>query len=61
MGVDAVLVNTAIVVADDFVNMAKVFRLAVEVGLLVRQFGSGSRSYFVYVISSLIGFLEVSV
>lgn len=36
MGVDAVLVNTAIVVADDFVNMAKVFRLAVEVGLLVR-------------------------
>lgn len=30
MGADAVLVNTAIAVADDPVNMAKAFRLAVE-------------------------------
>lgn len=34
MGANAVLVNTAIAVADDPVNMAKAFRLAVEAGLL---------------------------
>ncbi|STF33910.1 thiazole biosynthesis protein [Escherichia coli] len=45
-GADAVLVNTAIAVADDPVNMAKAFRLAVEAGLLARQSGPGSRSYF---------------
>ncbi len=45
MGADAVLVNTAIAVADDPVNMAKAFRLAVEAGLLARQSGPGSRSH----------------
>ncbi|MEG3387478.1 hypothetical protein V5H41_27975, partial [Salmonella enterica] len=34
MGADAVLVNTAIAVADDPVMMATAFRLAVEAGLL---------------------------
>ncbi|XPE49048.1 hypothetical protein ACNKHL_24365 [Shigella flexneri] len=32
--------NTAIAVADDPVNMAKAFRLAVEAGLLARQSGT---------------------
>ncbi|EFN0734145.1 thiazole synthase [Escherichia coli] len=61
MGADAVLVNTAIAVADDPVNMAKAFRLAVEAGLLARQSGPGSRSYFAHATSPLTGFLEASV
>lgn len=60
MGADAVLVNTAIAVADDPVNMAKAFRLAVEAGLLARQSGPGSRSYFAHATSPLTGFLEAS-
>jgi hypothetical protein len=39
MGADAVLVNTAIAVADDPVMMARAFRLAVEAGRLARQSG----------------------
>ena len=60
MGADAVLVNTAIAVADDPVNMAKAFRLAVEAGLLARQSGPGSRSHFAHATSPLTGFLEAS-
>lgn len=59
-GADAVLVNTAIAVADDPVNMAKAFRLAVEAGLLARQSGPGSRSHFAHATSPLTGFLEAS-
>ena len=39
MGADAVLVNTAIAVADDPVTMARAFRLAIDAGLLARQAG----------------------
>ncbi|RIC01846.1 thiazole synthase, partial [Escherichia coli] len=53
-------VNTAIAVADDPVNMAKAFRLAVEAGLLARQSGPGSRSHFAHATSPLTGFLEAS-
>ncbi|WP_000297804.1 thiazole synthase, partial [Escherichia sp. TW14182] len=60
MGADAVLVNTAIAVADDPVTMAKAFRLAVEAGLLARQAGPGSRSHFAHATSPLTGFLEAS-
>ena len=60
MGADAVLVNTAIAIADDPVNMAKAFRLAVEAGLLARQSGPGSRSHFAHATSPLTGFLEAS-
>lgn len=60
MGADAVLVNTAIAVADDPVNMAKAFRLAVDAGLLARQSGPGSRSHFAHATSPLTGFLEAS-
>ncbi|MGS3323202.1 hypothetical protein ACB301_28670, partial [Klebsiella pneumoniae] len=40
-GADAVLVNTAIAVADDPVAMARAFRMAIDAGLLARQAGPG--------------------
>ncbi len=43
MGADAVLVNTAIAVADDPVMMATAFRPAVEAGVLARQAVPGSK------------------
>lgn len=58
MGADAVLVNTAIAVADDPVTMARAFRPAVEAGLLARQSGPGSRSVLAQATSPLTGFLE---
>lgn len=58
MGADAVLVNTAIAVADDPVMMARAFRLAVEAGLLARGSGPGSRSFQAQATSPLTGFLE---
>ncbi|MDU4359860.1 MAG: thiazole synthase [Enterobacter hormaechei] len=58
MGADAVLVNTAIAVADDPVMMARAFRLAVESGLLARQSGPGSRSVQAQATSPLTDFLE---
>lgn len=41
MGADAVLVNTAIAVADNPVAMARAFRMAIDAGLLARQAGPG--------------------
>ena len=58
MGADAVLVNTAIAVADDPVMMARAFRMAVEAGLLARGSGPGSRSFQAQATSPLTGFLE---
>lgn len=58
MGADAVLVNTAIAVADDPVAMARAFRLAVEAGILARQSGPGARSLHAQATSPLTGFLE---
>ncbi|HDS9361640.1 TPA: thiazole synthase [Enterobacter chengduensis] len=58
MGADAVLVNTAIAVADDPVTMARAFRLAVEAGLLARHSGPGARSVQAQASSPLTGFLE---
>ncbi|EIQ8104508.1 thiazole synthase, partial [Salmonella enterica subsp. enterica serovar Virchow] len=58
MGADAVLVNTAIAVADDPVRMATAFRLAVEAGLLARQAVPGNRSTYASATSPLTGFLE---
>ncbi|WP_024548063.1 thiazole synthase [Siccibacter turicensis] len=43
MGAAAVLVNTAIAVAHDPVQMAQAFRLAVEAGSLARQAGPGAQ------------------
>lgn len=58
IGADAVLVNTAIAVADDPVNMARAFRLAVEAGTLARQAGPGARQRYAQATSPLTGFLE---
>jgi thiazole synthase len=44
LGADAVLVNTAIAVANDPVIMAKAFKMAVESGYLGRKAGYGSVS-----------------
>jgi len=61
MGADAVLVNTAIAVADDPVTMARAFRLAIDAGLLARQAGPGARSTQAQATSPLTGFLEARV
>ncbi|MDF3009029.1 MAG: thiazole synthase, partial [Enterobacter kobei] len=58
MGADAVLVNTAIAVADDPVKMACAFRLAVEAGVLARAAVPGVRQSFAQATSPLTGFLE---
>lgn len=58
MGADAVLVNTAIAVADSPVQMATAFRLAVEAGLLARQSIPGAKQKFAQATSPLTGFLE---
>lgn len=42
MGADAVLVNTAIAIADDPVAMARAFRLGVEAGRMARLAGPGA-------------------
>ncbi|MDU7469719.1 MAG: thiazole synthase, partial [Serratia marcescens] len=42
LGADAVLVNTAIAVARDPVQMARAFRLALEAGELARSAGLGA-------------------
>lgn len=58
LGADAVLVNTAISVARDPVQMAHAFRLAVDAGALARQAGLGSRQYLASATSPLTGFLR---
>ncbi|WP_090127138.1 thiazole synthase [Kosakonia arachidis] len=60
IGADAVLVNTAIAVADDPVTMARAFRLAVEAGALARQAVPGARQRFAAATSPLTGFLEAT-
>ncbi|WP_312415913.1 thiazole synthase [Pseudescherichia sp.] len=61
MGASAVLVNTAIAVANDPVAMARAFRLAVEAGMLARQAGPGAVNSIASATSPLTGFLEASV
>jgi len=61
MGASAVLVNTAIAVANDPVAMARAFRLAVEAGMLARQAGPGAVNSIASATSPLTGFLEAGV
>ncbi|WP_313488818.1 thiazole synthase [Pseudescherichia sp.] len=61
MGASAVLVNTAIAVANDPVAMARAFKLAVEAGLLARQAGPGAVNSLASATSPLTGFLEAGV
>ncbi|WP_067710321.1 MULTISPECIES: thiazole synthase [unclassified Erwinia] len=57
MGADAVLVNTAMASAQDPIQMARAFRLAVEAGALARRSGLGSRHQQAQPTSPLTAFL----
>lgn len=61
LGAAAVLVNTAIAVADDPVQMSKAFRLAVEAGRLAYMSGPGIRKETAEASSPLTGFLREGV
>ena len=58
MGADAVLVNTAIAVADDPTSMAEAFRIAGEAGYAARQAGLGVASTEAQASSPLTAFLD---
>jgi len=58
MGCDAVLVNTAIAIADDPEQMAKAFNMAVEAGRIAYRFSSGKISGKASASSPLTGFLR---
>ena len=58
MGADAVLVNTAIAVANDPVEMARAFKLAVEAGRMAYEAKLGIASDFAEASSPLTAFLE---
>lgn len=58
MGVDAVLVNTAIAVAGDPVEMARAFRLGVEAGRLAHLAGRAPEHEAAEASSPLTGFLD---
>lgn len=57
MGADAVLVNTAIAIAEDPVKMARAFKMAVEAAVLTREAGPGGESRLARASSPLTGFL----
>lgn len=58
MGADAVLVNTAIAVADDPVRMAEAFRMAVIAGREAYEAGLGTQSRHAEASSPLTSFLD---
>lgn len=58
MGADAVLVNTAIAVAEDPANMSMAFKWAVEAGRLAYESRLGTTSSFATASSPLTAFLE---
>ena len=58
MGADAVLVNTAIAVAGDPVEMAQAFKMAVEAGRKGYLAGLGSQSFHAVASSPLTSFLN---
>ena len=58
MGADAVLVNTAIAVADNPVDMAKAFKLATEAGRMAYLAGLGEKSDCAEATSPLTSFLQ---
>ncbi len=58
LGADAVLVNTAIAVADNPVQMATAFKLAVEAGRLAYEARLGSTSSIAVASSPLTAFLD---
>jgi len=58
MGADAVLINTAIAVAEDPAAMAKAFRLGVEAGRMGYEAGLGPTCRTALATSPLTGFLD---
>ena len=58
MGADAVLINTAIAVAEDPLGMAKAFRMGVEAGRRAYESGLGPTSRMAAATSPLTGFLD---
>jgi thiazole synthase len=58
IGADAVLVNTALAIADDPVEMARAFRLGVEAGRRARRAGPAEASREARASSPLTGFLR---
>ena len=58
MGADAVLVNTAIAVANDPVEMAKAFKMATEAGRMAYLAGLGETSNHAIASSPLTSFLN---
>jgi thiazole synthase len=58
MGADAVLVNTAIAIAENPIHMATAFRLAVEAGRLARESGQAAPALTAAATSPLTGFLD---
>jgi thiazole synthase len=61
LGADAVLINTAVAVASDPVQMSLAFKLAVEAGELARESGPVLASVRASASSPLTGFLDESV
>ncbi len=57
-GADAVLVNTAIAIADDPVQMARAFKTAVQAGEMARTAGAADTSATARASSPLTGFLR---
>ncbi|MBP1645741.1 MAG: thiG [Bacteroidetes bacterium] len=58
MGADAVLVNTAIAIANDPIAMAKAFKLAVQAGRMAYEAGLGKVSFSANASSPLTSFLD---
>ena len=58
MGADAVLVNTAIAVAQNPVQMAEAFKMGVEAGRMCYEAGKGLKSSFAEASSPLTAFLS---
>lgn len=58
MGADAVLINTAIAIADDPVAISRAFRLAVEAGRIAYEAGLGATSRHAVASSPLTTFLD---
>jgi thiazole synthase len=58
MGADACMVNTAIAIAGDSVQMAKAFALGIEAGRIAYLSGIPSLSNFAVATSPLTSFLD---